>query len=109
MAFLPAGDVLGNRHRRRSPRYAQRPVSYLIQKELVFCPLSLLDLTPIERAPPRRSRADVGRLATLAERLGYRRVWYAEHHNTTGLASGAPEIMIAHIAATPSSPRLPAA
>src|SRR4029079_11663632 len=34
----------------------------------------------------------------LAERLGYHRVWYAEHHNSPGLASAAPEIMIEHIA-----------
>jgi luciferase family oxidoreductase group 1 len=63
-------------------------------------PLSLLDLTPIA---PGQSAADAlasaVELARLAERLGYRRVWYAEHHNTVGLAAGSPEVMIAHIAA----------
>ena len=63
-------------------------------------PLSLLDLTPIERgsnAPAALSAAT--ELAQLADRLGYHRLWYAEHHNTEGLASAAPEIMIAHIGA----------
>lgn len=70
-------------------------------------PISFLDLTPIERGSTssealRNSTA----LAQLAERLGYHRLWYAEHHNTTGLASSAPEILIAHIGAHTSQIRL---
>lgn len=63
-------------------------------------PLSFLDLTPIERGSnaPATLRAAT-ELAQLADRLGYHRLWYAEHHNTAGLASAAPEIMIAHIGA----------
>lgn len=38
-------------------------------------------------------------LAQLAETLGYERYWFAEHHSTRGLASTAPEILMAHIAA----------
>ena len=34
-------------------------------------------------------------LARHVERLGYRRVWYAEHHNMATIASTTPEIMIA--------------
>ena len=63
-------------------------------------PLSLLDLTYI--ASGNDSSATVKQsvaMAQLAEELGYHRVWYAEHHNTAGLASGSPEIMIAHVAA----------
>lgn len=37
-------------------------------------------------------------LAQLADRLGYHRYWVAEHHNSTGLAGSAPEILIAHLA-----------
>jgi luciferase family oxidoreductase group 1 len=37
-------------------------------------------------------------MAQYAEELDYKRVWFAEHHNAPGLASGAPEIMIAHVA-----------
>lgn len=63
-------------------------------------PLSFLDLTPIERGSdaPAALRAAT-ELATLADRLGYHRLWYAEHHNTAGMASAAPEIMVAHIGA----------
>ncbi|MDQ0904780.1 luciferase family oxidoreductase group 1 [Streptomyces canus] len=38
--------------------------------------------------------------ARQAEELGYHRIWYAEHHNTGGLASQAPEILIALAAHT---------
>jgi len=38
-------------------------------------------------------------LAQLAERLGYRRVWYAEHHNIESIASSATAVLIAHVAA----------
>lgn len=62
-------------------------------------PLSFLDLTPIENgSSATEALATSVELAQLAESLGFHRVWYAEHHNTAGLASAAPEIMIAHIA-----------
>lgn len=70
-------------------------------------PLSLLDLTYI---PAGSNSADTVKqsvkTAQLAEKLGYLRVWYAEHHNTAGLASGSPEIMIAHVAAHTNRIRL---
>ncbi|MGG5833286.1 LLM class flavin-dependent oxidoreductase, partial [Bacillus pumilus] len=43
------------------------------------------------------------KLAQLAEALGYERYWFAEHHSTRGLASTAPEILMAHIAAHTST------
>lgn len=62
-------------------------------------PLSFLDLTPVMRgSSSRQSLQSSVELAVLADRLGYHRLWFAEHHNTTGIASAAPEIMIAHIA-----------
>jgi luciferase family oxidoreductase group 1 len=61
--------------------------------------VSILDLTPIESGTTARDalRRTV-ELAILADRLGYHRIWFAEHHNTAGLASAAPEIMIEHVA-----------
>jgi luciferase family oxidoreductase group 1 len=63
-------------------------------------PLSVLDLSPVTTATPGsvalRNSID---LAQLADRLGYRRYWLAEHHNLASIASSAPEIMIGRIAA----------
>ena len=38
-------------------------------------------------------------MARAAERHGYRRVWYAEHHNMESIASSATSVLIAHVAA----------
>ena len=38
-------------------------------------------------------------LARAAERSGYERVWYAEHHNMPAIASAATSVLIAHVAA----------
>ena len=63
-------------------------------------PLSVLDLSFVTTGTPGaaaiRNTID---LARLADELGYRRYWVAEHHNLPSVASGAPEIMIAAIAA----------
>ena len=45
-------------------------------------------------------------MAQLAEQLGYRRVWYAEHHNMSAIASSATSVLIAHVAAQTRSIRL---
>ena len=70
-------------------------------------PLSILDLAQVL---PGESVAD-GLTATVAlarnaERWGYRRVWYAEHHNMPTIASSATAVLIAHVAAHTSSIRL---
>ncbi|WP_084101014.1 LLM class flavin-dependent oxidoreductase [Demequina sp. NBRC 110051] len=70
-------------------------------------PLSVLDLAPI--APdetPREALAHSVDLARAAERSGYTRVWYAEHHNMARIASSATSVLIAHVAAHTSSIRL---
>jgi luciferase family oxidoreductase group 1 len=70
-------------------------------------PLSILDLAPIARGQTaRESFAGSVALAQQAERLGYRRVWYAEHHNIPIIASSATSVLIAHIAAHTSTIRL---
>src|SRR5438105_3584028 len=64
-------------------------------------PLSVLDLSPVvtgaSGADSLRNSLD---LARLADRLGFKRYWVAEHHNLPSVASSAPEIMIGQIAAT---------
>jgi luciferase family oxidoreductase group 1 len=63
-------------------------------------PLSVLDLSPVSAgssgAQALRNSLD---LARLADRLGFRRYWVAEHHNMPAIASSAPDIMIGQIAA----------
>jgi luciferase family oxidoreductase group 1 len=63
-------------------------------------PLSVLDLSPIPSgATSQQALQNTFELAQLADQLGYSRVWYSEHHNSIGLASAAPEILIGHVAA----------
>lgn len=70
-------------------------------------PLSILDLAPIgpEETPAQSYAASVA-LAQAAERHGYERVWYAEHHNMPTIASSATSVLIAHIATHTSTIRL---
>ena len=62
-------------------------------------PLSVLDLAPItqgsDAAAALRNSLE---LAQHAERLGFRRLWVAEHHNMPGIASAATAVVIAHLA-----------
>src|ERR1700753_4173022 len=70
-------------------------------------PLSILDLAPIRRDESAAdSFAASVALAQRAEELGYRRIWYAEHHNIAGIASSATSVLIAHVGAQTSSIRL---
>ncbi len=78
----------------------------------VIPPLSVLDLVPIAPAGDGPGAAEgpevkaVGEaieasveLARAAEQHGYRRVWYAEHHNMATIGSSATAVLIAHVAA----------
>jgi luciferase family oxidoreductase group 1 len=63
-------------------------------------PLSVLDLAPIGAgATAREALGNSVELARRAERLGYTRYWFAEHHGMPSIASSSPEILIAHVAA----------
>lgn len=44
--------------------------------------------------------------AQAAEKSGYQRVWYAEHHNMPSIASSATSVLIAHVAAHTTTIRL---
>jgi luciferase family oxidoreductase group 1 len=62
--------------------------------------LSILDLAPIvEGGTVAGALANSLDLARHAEVWGYRRFWLAEHHNSTGIASAATAVVIAHVAA----------
>jgi luciferase family oxidoreductase group 1 len=73
----------------------------------VSVPVSLLDLAIIgkgETAGDALQGSVV--LAQRAEERGYRRVWYAEHHNMPSIASSATSVLIAHVAAHTDTIRL---
>jgi luciferase family oxidoreductase group 1 len=69
--------------------------------------LSVLDLAPVaEGSTPSEALGHSIELAQHVERLGYLRHWVAEHHNMPGIASSAPAVLIAHLAAATSTLRV---
>ena len=63
-------------------------------------PLSVLELSTVASgSTPARALAETTELAREVERLGYRRLWVAEHHAMPAVASSAPAVLIAHLAA----------
>lgn len=70
-------------------------------------PLSVLDLAHIgagsSATEALKNSVD---LARTAERLGYRRFWFAEHHGMPSIASSAPEILIGHVASATETIRV---
>ncbi|MFG2290432.1 LLM class flavin-dependent oxidoreductase [Streptomyces sp. NPDC048595] len=70
-------------------------------------PLGILDLVPI---PSGSTAADALRnsidLAQRAERFGYARYWFAEHHLNPGVAGTSPAVVLALTAAATSTIRL---
>ena len=61
-------------------------------------PLSALDLVPLASGSTSHAALVAAvELARTVDRLGFRRLWYAEHHNMPGIATTSPEILIAHV------------
>ena len=73
-------------------------------------PLSVLDLAPVpDGGNAGEALRATTELARRTEGLGFRRFWVAEHHNMPAIASSAPAVLIAHLAAaTPPSGWAPA-
>lgn len=62
-------------------------------------PLNILDLVPIrDGSNAREAIAASMSAARVADELGYRRLWFAEHHNTMGLAASATSLLISQAA-----------
>ena len=62
--------------------------------------LSVLDLAPItEGSDAAQSFKNSVEIAQLAEKLGYKRYWLAEHHNIPGIASAATAVLLSHVGA----------
>jgi luciferase family oxidoreductase group 1 len=67
----------------------------------------VLDLSPIPSGRPASSALhDTIELARATESYGYQRFWLAEHHNIGSVASSAPMVMIATVAAATKTIRV---
>ncbi len=63
-------------------------------------PISILDLARVTEGHTARDAMDNARdIAAHAENWGYKRIWFAEHHNMEGIASAATSLIISHVAA----------
>jgi luciferase family oxidoreductase group 1 len=70
-------------------------------------PLSVLDTAPVWKgSTPAQSLRDMVDLARSVERMGYRRYWVAEHHNTLSIASSSPAVLVGQLASVTSTLRV---
>jgi luciferase family oxidoreductase group 1 len=77
------------------------------RKKLSDIPLSVLDLaTIVEGETPANAFKRSLSLAQHAERLGYTRYWFAEHHNMESVASAATAVLIGFVAGGTSKIRV---
>ena len=59
----------------------------------------VVDQSPIRKGGTvQQALNETVKLAQIAEGLGYRRYWVAEHHNSGGFAGTSPEILVGQIA-----------
>ncbi|MEH7399475.1 LLM class flavin-dependent oxidoreductase [Gottfriedia acidiceleris] len=78
-----------------------------VAKNLSEIPLSVLDLAPVvEGSTPADAFKNSLDLAQHAEKWGYHRYWFAEHHNMPAVASSATSVVIGHIASGTSTIRV---
>lgn len=71
-----------------------------MKKKLKDTPVSILDLATIiqgDSTPAEAFKRSLT-LAQTAERLGYTRYWFAEHHNMESVASSATAVLIGYVA-----------
>lgn len=69
--------------------------------------LSIFDQAPISAGQTARDAlVESMKLAQAGERLGYERYWIAEHHDLSGLACSAPEVMLSYIGSNTSKIRI---
>jgi luciferase family oxidoreductase group 1 len=74
---------------------------------VIDVPLSVLDLAPVAAGTTAGAALrHTTELARRTEELGYHRFWVAEHHNMPAIASSAPAVVIAHLAAATTTIRV---
>ncbi|MFI9235475.1 LLM class flavin-dependent oxidoreductase [Streptomyces sp. NPDC053079] len=74
---------------------------------MIDIPLSALEVAIVQKgARAVDTLRDTTAFAQGIERLGYHRIWYAEHHHSPAIGAFPPVVLIAHSAASTSSIRL---
>ncbi|GGL88205.1 FMN-linked alkanal monooxygenase [Streptomyces fumigatiscleroticus] len=74
---------------------------------MITIPLSALEVAMVQTgAPAADTLRDTTEFARRIEDLGYRRLWYAEHHHSPAIGAFPPVVLTAHAAALTSSVRL---
>ena len=70
-------------------------------------PLSVLDLATVATgSSPAQALRETIEMATVVEKLGYTRLWVAEHHGMPAVASSAPAVLIAYLAGATTTLRV---
>ncbi len=78
-----------------------------VQKQLVDIPVSVLDLAGVKAGSNATATFHNSLIsAQHAERLGYTRYWFAEHHNMESIASAATSVLIGYVAGGTSTIRV---
>jgi luciferase family oxidoreductase group 1 len=73
----------------------------------IMLALNILDYSPIdEGGTAGEALQQTTKLAQLAESLGYRRFWVAEHHQVFSVAGSSPEMLMMHLAASTKTIRI---
>jgi luciferase family oxidoreductase group 1 len=86
---------------------ASRKPSPRGEEDGVALPLSALDLVPlVQGGTSVAALRAAAELARAVDRFGYKRIWYAEHHNMPGIATTMPDILIAHVGSMTTRIRL---
>ncbi|MFD8542973.1 LLM class flavin-dependent oxidoreductase [Streptomyces sp. NPDC059649] len=74
---------------------------------MIDVPLSALEVAMVQTGTrPEETLRDTTAFAREMERLGYHRIWYAEHHHSPAIGAFPPVVLIAHAAASTSAVRL---
>lgn len=74
---------------------------------MMAVPFSVLEVAMVQTdTNPVATLRDTTEFARKVEALGYRRLWYAEHHHSPAIGAFPPVVLIAHAAASTSSLRL---
>lgn len=83
------------------------PTDVLAPAPAIGVPLGVLDLATVAAdATPREALLRSTALAQHVEAVGYGRFWVAEHHTMPAVASSAPEVLLAHVAASTTTIRV---